>query len=190
MWRKFLIRDDLTFGTAFAVQGVKLGAFDRAPMSLSDRAAELAATAKLFADPREREAFRERAFKTMWRDLEDARRAAAHSLTEMTQSLASSRIELQDLYGQQQALIQERDALNAERTALVTEAQLVARQHEAVVRTLVAQHDAAREALQAVLTSTSWYVTKPLRWLRRRLEPHVALSCIFAHSHRAESLPP
>jgi glycosyltransferase involved in cell wall biosynthesis len=88
MWRKFLVRDDLTFGTTFAIRLVKLSAQARPSMSLSDRATELAATVKLFADPQEREAFSERAFKSMWRSLDDAREAMAHALAVLAQSLA------------------------------------------------------------------------------------------------------
>jgi glycosyltransferase involved in cell wall biosynthesis len=144
MWRKFLVRDDLTFGTTFAVRLVKLAAQDRAAMSLPERAAELSAMAKLLAAPQEREAFSERVFKTMWRSLEDARGATAHALGETAQSLADSTAEVHDLRERQQALIQERDARQAE------------------LADLVAQH-------QATLASTSWLVTRPVRWLGRRL---------------------
>lgn len=121
MWRKFLARDDLTFGTTFAIRLAKLAAYERVSTPLPERAAELAATAKLFADPLGREAFSERAFKSMWRRLEDTCGAASHALGVASQSLAERSIEIDALRQREQALIQARGALRAELADLVAQ---------------------------------------------------------------------
>jgi glycosyltransferase involved in cell wall biosynthesis len=69
MWRKFLQRQDLTFGTRFSVQGVKLSAGTRGDMPLDDRAAEHRVVAGQMAREEERRNFQARAFQAMFKAL-------------------------------------------------------------------------------------------------------------------------
>lgn len=72
MWRKFLQRTDLSFGTRFAVQAVKLSAAHRQHMTLDERAAEHRAAAAQFAKREERSTFKARAFQFAYRALVSA----------------------------------------------------------------------------------------------------------------------
>ena len=69
MWRKFLQRQDLAFGTRFSVQAVKLSAGTRAGMPLEDRAAEHRAVAAQMTQEAERRNFQARAFQAMFKAL-------------------------------------------------------------------------------------------------------------------------
>lgn len=66
MWRKFLVRWDITFGTRFAVQSVKLSAGTRTDMSLEAREREHRAVAAQFARRDERSNFQARAFHALF----------------------------------------------------------------------------------------------------------------------------
>jgi glycosyltransferase involved in cell wall biosynthesis len=76
MWRKFLVRWDIAFGTRFAIQGVKLSAGPRADMPLEAREQEHRAVAAQFARREERSNFQARAFHALFQALHQARREA------------------------------------------------------------------------------------------------------------------
>jgi len=82
MWRKFLRRQDLCFGTRFSVQGVKLSAGFRADMSLEAREAEHRAVAAQLARREERSNFQARAFHTLFQVLSRAQREPAPAAAE------------------------------------------------------------------------------------------------------------
>ena len=65
MWRKFLARDDFTFGTHHVVEGVKLSAAERQQMTIEEREAEISALAKRFKDPKQVHLFRQMAFRSL-----------------------------------------------------------------------------------------------------------------------------
>jgi glycosyltransferase involved in cell wall biosynthesis len=65
MWRKFLARDDFTFGTHHVVEGVKLSAADRQKMTIEEREIELRALARRFSDPNQVLWFRHMAFRSI-----------------------------------------------------------------------------------------------------------------------------
>ena len=80
MWRKFVCRDDLVFGTSFTVESIKPAASARRDMSLSERAEEHEHLAVRFADPSERDAYRAAVLNDLPANLKDARRLVSHRL--------------------------------------------------------------------------------------------------------------
>ncbi|AXS41234.1 glycosyltransferase family 2 protein [Breoghania sp. L-A4] len=66
MWRKFLERDDLTFGTRFSVQGIKFPAHGRETMGVGEREAENARAVQMFTAPKRRRDFQARAFQALF----------------------------------------------------------------------------------------------------------------------------
>ena len=107
MWRKFLIRDDLTFGTSFSIQSVKFSAEQRKAMSLSERAVEIANWVRFFADARGRDEFIECGFKAALRYLDATRKKSDDLLAESERSLASTAANLRALEERYQAVIEE-----------------------------------------------------------------------------------
>ena len=77
MWRKFLCRWDISFGTRFSIQGVKLSAGTRTGMSLEARELEHRAVAAQFAGREERGNFRARGFHALFQALSNAQRDQA-----------------------------------------------------------------------------------------------------------------
>lgn len=69
MWRKFLQRNDLAFGTRFTVQAVKLSAGHRQHMTLDERVTEHRAVAAQFARREERSTLQARAFQFVYQTL-------------------------------------------------------------------------------------------------------------------------
>jgi len=69
MWRKFLQRHDLSFGTRFTVQSAKLAAAFRQHMTLEERALEHRAVAAQLSTSEERSNFQARAFQFIYRTL-------------------------------------------------------------------------------------------------------------------------
>lgn len=74
MWRKFLLCPGLTYGTRFAVQGIKLSAAARGDWSLDERQAEQRRLAERFAERAERSTLQARAFQALCQDLYHGRR--------------------------------------------------------------------------------------------------------------------
>jgi glycosyltransferase involved in cell wall biosynthesis len=74
MWRKFLRCPGLTYGTRFAIEGVKLSAATRTGLSLADRVAEQRGLAARFAQPQARNNLRARAFRGLCQGLYHAQR--------------------------------------------------------------------------------------------------------------------
>lgn len=70
MWRKFLARDDFTFGTHHVVEGVKLSATERQQMTMEEREVELRGLAERFKDPVEVSLFRQLAFRSLAEQLQ------------------------------------------------------------------------------------------------------------------------
>jgi glycosyltransferase involved in cell wall biosynthesis len=65
MWRKFLSRDDFTFGTHHVVEGVKISAAGRQQMTIAEREAEIRELATRFSDPAEVILFRQKAYRSL-----------------------------------------------------------------------------------------------------------------------------
>lgn len=65
MWRKFLARDDFTFGTHHVVEGVKLSAAERQQMTIEEREAEIRGLAERFSDPNQVLWFKQMAFQSL-----------------------------------------------------------------------------------------------------------------------------
>lgn len=65
MWRKFLARDDFTFGTHHVVEGVKLSAAERQQMTIEERQAEVRGLVERFRDPKQVLWFKQMAFRSL-----------------------------------------------------------------------------------------------------------------------------
>ena len=159
MWRKFLSRQDLQFGTSFTICGVKLSAAQRQAMALTDRATELQVWARLLVDPEERKAFIERALRGLFQRREAAQTAAT---TDLQHSMAA----LHALQMREEDLRNECEALRAELAAGATRAARLMAEAKAEIAELSAQRDLALAENHALQTSKSWRLTRPLRWLR------------------------
>ena len=110
MWRKFLIRDDLTFGTGCSIRSAKFNAAPRRDMSLSERATEIADWARFFADPGAREEFIQCGFMIALRYLEGSRKKTIHQLMESHHALARAHAKLRMLEIRHQAVLDELEA--------------------------------------------------------------------------------
>jgi hypothetical protein len=155
MWRKFLERNDFTFGSRMTIEGVKLSASLRDGMTPEERQREHAAVAARVTTLRERAHFRAHALASLraswqlWhRDtLQAARaketerlRAADDKAAELCNALAAKETEL--------------------RQAAVKEAEM-----RQVVADLEAGLRHARRVNAEILASTSWKVSRPVRWI-------------------------
>jgi len=70
IWRKFLARDDFTFGTHHVVEGIKLSAAGRQQMTIEERETELRGLAARFKDPKQVSLFRQMAFRSLAEQLQ------------------------------------------------------------------------------------------------------------------------
>ena len=174
MWRKFLRRSDLTFGTHFAVHGVKLEAATRTGMSLDARLAESTAVVRQLADPHERQALVARGFRALWHRLHRAQVDAAQALVAaeqqgqaQLQTAAAAAEAAQAAQAAHVAARQQWDAQAAMATRQWQDAQARAASTLQAWERLKAENEQLKTAHAHLLGSKSWRITRPLRWVRR-----------------------
>jgi glycosyltransferase involved in cell wall biosynthesis len=155
MWRKFLRQEGITFGTRIAIANATFPTSDRRDWPIERREAEMAGWSMRLLDPLFRERFNQLAFAVAAREAAVREQATRH-LQDRVDSL-------------QEAL----DAVGASRSAPPSHLgePNLASPRRADLRSINQAEQVARlqRKLSRIQRSVSWRVTRPLRWVARRL---------------------
>jgi hypothetical protein len=156
MWRKFLSAPDLTFGTRFVIEGVKLQASDR-EADPSERMAEHQAVVARFATDQGRAQLRAESWRTMHRQLHDHGRNI-EAQRDALQRHADGMID-------HLKVVETRAAADAHEVGVLRQRVDRLRQR---VRRLRRRNRRLNKRITGLETSWSWRLTAPLRRARPR----------------------
>jgi glycosyltransferase involved in cell wall biosynthesis len=160
MWRKFLRRDDLQFGTRMVVTALVLASWFRVQMSLEERAREARKWLDRILDQRERVNIIESA----WRSIVTKELEAESEVRREMQGRAEMQAKLEsELSGEVQARADLQARLESELSREIQmRTELQDRLESQLSREVQARAE-VQSALEQVLNSTSWRITTPLR---------------------------
>jgi glycosyltransferase involved in cell wall biosynthesis len=159
MWRKFLRRDDLRFGTRTAITAIVLASKFRTHMSLEERAQEGRKWLDRILDERERVKIVEAA----WRSIVNKELQLEFELNKAVQVQAEMQAKLESASREVQARAEMQAKLQSELSREVqARAEMQANLESELNKEVQARAEIQAE-LERVLNSLSWRVTRPLR---------------------------
>jgi hypothetical protein len=175
MWRKFLVRDDLRFGTRFTVSGFHFAASTRSDMSLGERQREVGRVAEAVSDPVARDKLVQQVLRNVARRKVDLR-ARVHQLNDRVSELREKLSDLRTRAKEaktahdRQAREIDRQTRELERlTREIVEAHAVSERRAEELEGANARAANLASELQAMRRTVSWRITGPLRAVRRGL---------------------